>query len=73
MQQRFGGDKRFRLDERFATEEEDSHNGITVENDNEGADMQEEKKRNLDILESIFGKPIFNDHAGKRRKGYGFI
>ena len=73
MQQRFGGDERFRLDERFAVEEEDSDNGFTVENGNEGADMKEEKKRNMDILESILGKPMFNDDAGKKRKEYGFV
>ena len=72
MQQRFGADERFRLDERFAFEEEDSHDGITVENDNEGADMIKEKKRNMDVLESILGKPIFHDDAGKRGKEYGF-
>jgi len=70
MQRHFGGDERFRMDERFADNDDDDDDDdgsaysiekdkITKDNeDNTVMNGNEEKERNLSVLESILGKNL---------------
>ncbi|XP_017755109.1 PREDICTED: probable RNA-binding protein CG14230, partial [Eufriesea mexicana] len=54
-----GNDERFKLDERFMEDDQNSDKNITIENSNE-TDLQKEKELQLDILENILGVPIIS-------------
>ena len=60
MQQKFGGDERFKLDERFAehdvTGEENMADGGDIEDEEE--DVLKEKEMNRSVLEQVLGKSI---------------
>ena len=59
MQQRFGGDERFRLDERFADDDiEDENIGEEKSNSQEVDDIQSEKKMSISVLEKVLGKSL---------------
>jgi len=71
MQRHFGGDERFRMDERFADNDDDDDDDddesahyieedkITKDDkDNTVMNGNEERERNLSVLESILGKNL---------------
>ena len=70
MQRHFGGDERFRMDERFADTNDDDDGdgdddkievGVAVEGEVDNTkkmSSNEERERNLSVLESILGKNL---------------
>lgn len=61
LQTRYKNDKRFVLDSRFLDENnEENETGNSLEN--EEISMEEEKKKEYDILEQILGKKVVPKH-----------
>ena len=83
MQMHYGGDDRFRLDERFAEDngdddkdsedegEKSQKKARRVQREEEGVkdlNAEEEKERNLSVLESILGKSMKHNKSKKELK-----
>ncbi|XP_057312777.1 nucleolar protein 8-like [Hydractinia symbiolongicarpus] len=70
LQQRFGGDERFRLDERFAENGEDKQADKNNNSENMDSldtdDLHQEKQMNLNVLEQVLGKSL--DESGAKQK-----
>ncbi len=59
----FGGDQRFRLDDRFA------ENDVVSENRQEReAEVDSEKATNLRLLEDVLGKPVISARGAKKKR-----
>ncbi|PSN33676.1 hypothetical protein C0J52_18989 [Blattella germanica] len=72
LQTKYANDKRFTLDERFYESEDDS----TKENADKtesGGDLEEEKKRQLEILENVLGRGIPVSQSKNKNKGTAML
>jgi len=75
LQQRFGNDERFRLDERFAKESSDESDDNVQEEetgDQSKVTIKEEKENQFSILEGLLGKSIAKVRKGDKQKDETF-
>ncbi|XP_069823283.1 nucleolar protein 8 [Dendropsophus ebraccatus] len=76
LQSRFGTDERFKMDARFiedsSEDEEDTEQPQKLQADNEDDGLSAEKKRNLDILQSVLNINVEPQSTGKKAKAKKF-